>query len=115
MAEQPKRPNNPKGREFMSDIAQVIEAALDPYIGTPIVVFLHEKRNKTGQLSGTLLSVTETGYTVQGPHYREWFFHQDLYLGINQIAGECAEAVDHAIHRAALLPPTAVAYSRRHG
>ncbi len=98
----------------MSDIAQVIETAMQPYIGTAIVVFLHEKRNKTGQLSGTILSVTETGYTVQGPHYREWFFHQDLYFGIDKIAGECAEAVDHAIHRAALLPPT-VAYTRRRG
>lgn len=99
----------------MSDIAQVIEAALDPYIGTPIIVFLQEKRNKTGQLSGTILAVTPSGYTVQGPHYREWFSHADLYFGIDTIAGESAEAVAHAIHRAALLPVPAVTYTRWHG
>ena len=99
----------------MSDIAQVVETAMRPYIGTPIVVFLHEKRNKIGTLAGTIIAVTAAGYTVQGLHYREWFFHQDLYWGYDKIAGECAEAVEHAIRRAALVPPSITAYSRRHG
>ncbi len=76
---------------------QKVEQALRHYIGATIVVTPAPARKQTRQVIGVLADVTSAGYTVQGAHYKKWFAHQDVFLGLDTVAGACAGAVERAI------------------
>ena len=65
--------------------------ALRPYLNTAVTIHAAKK----APMPGVLLALTSTGYTVQGHHYREWFFFHDLMTGTDSLSGPLASLVTH--------------------
>ena len=65
--------------------------ALRPYLNTAVTIHAAKK----APMPGVLLALTSTGYTVQGRHYREWFFFHDLMTGTDSLSGPLAPLVAH--------------------
>lgn len=65
--------------------------AFRPYLNTAVTIHAAKK----APMPGVLLALTATGYTVQGLHYREWFFFHDLMTGTDTLSGPLAPLVAH--------------------
>ena len=78
--------------------------ALRPYLNTAVTIHAAKK----APMPGVLLALTSTGYTVQGRHYREWFFFHDLMTGTDSLSGPLASLVAHV--RQTSLPVLLIRY-----
>jgi hypothetical protein len=74
--------------------------ALRPYLDTAVTISAAKK----APMPGVLLALTSTGYTVQGLHYREWFFFHDLMTGQDVLTGDAVQAVMHTKRRCGTQP-----------